>query len=653
MSKLMIYNNPNPPGDWALLERGLNFWGAARDGSKRVKGFPNDAAAPANSLYTLLPVTGNMRLNWLEGAYFLDTDGYAQLARWDYANNTFVVGPKLNASDIDGVKLKPLSITQAGMSALFVVCHDGSIAYWDGAAATFAPSGDSALWLTRTPTEALMNDPGMTHYGWGFDGDLYSVLDTLGWDGATAMDPLFTTYTTSPAALAHANDPPGFGGFWQGRAVWVEKVGGEWYGLWRGKVWGDLYEPAPSQEHQFAVNALLKCVGGNPASYAAWHDTNAFLAPFAPYNITSEVYAFSTSIETENQQVYWREHYGDTLYFWTSPQAPGSPADFSAEAVHYLSPTDHGTSLSYPTANCYGGPFCVADTLYVAMILADTGTLRLYRLDTAPDGWSSESETALDFVALRIVSMFALNGYIHIALQSLLLPSDGDGAATHWEVMTYRHATGEWRKMQAYYPPPYGAASDISLVAKMFEARGYGAPAPGGGGGGGISGGFCDTTFSIYGPPTVSRAVFADHLAADGSPLLGEHTADYWYDLITGYGIDPNFFLAVIHHESQCGSVPGEVGFAAHNPGNLRLHSWGHGAGAAVVHTVCCGDFVSYPSYQYAIEDWCNLWGLSIYDGLTISQAMYVYAPPSENDTVAYINGLCTFLAAHKAASGP
>jgi hypothetical protein len=638
-SYLRQYQDAKKPADWALLERSLNYWTAARDGSRRVRGFANDAVDPTNPLYSTNPVVGNTVVNWLEGAWFQDSDGYSQLARWDYANGTFVPGPTLLGTDGDGFKLRPISIARAGQSSLYVVAHDGSISYWDGTASSFSPASASITWLTRTPTTDLMNSPDLLHYGYGNEQDLYAVLDTLQWDGT------FTDYASSAIAITHPNDPPGFGGFWAGKAVWIEKVGGQWYGLWHGPVWGDVADPTPNPSTQFACLALLKCIGGNPASHASWQDTGAFLYPFAPYDLNTKASDGGTVSEPETQFLLWKQTHGDSVYFWGDPQSPGGSGLVLKPAIYYLAPADDfGVSLSYPAANCYGGPLCEAGgDLYAVMVLAGSDTLRLYHLDSAPNSWSVESDTPWTYSPHRLGSMYGIGDYIHIAL-GRDVPGSGTGSGTAWEVMTYRLSTGEWRRMAATYPAPYGTASDTGLFAKMFEAKG---------GGSGVSptgGGYCDSEFSIYSAPTITETFFSDHLTADSSPLLGEQPAHFWWTMITGYGLNPAYILAIIHKESVCGSSPGEVLLSSHNPGNIRVESWGRQSGS--ISTICCGVFGTYASYEDGMLDECELWGLSIYSGLTISQAINIYAPPSENDTDAYITQLCDRLRDWKAASG-
>jgi hypothetical protein len=286
------------------------------------------------------------------------------------------------------------------------------------------------------------------------------------------------------------------------------------------------------------------------------------------------------------------------------------------------------------------------------MILSDSDTLRLYRLDSAPDSWEIASDTPWAYHPRRFGGMMSSGDYIHIAL-GRDVPGTGGGAGTAWQVMTYRISTATWKLMGNTFPGGYGTTSDSGNFPKMFKAKGN----VGGSGGGGVGGGgYCDLDFSIYSDPTISEAFFAAHLIADGSPLLDENpSTHFWWTLITGYSsplgvpLNPAFVLAMIHKESVCGSVPGEVLLSSHNPGNIRVEDWGRQDGS--ITTDCCGVFGTYASYEDGMRDECELWDLGIYRGLTISQAINIYAPPSENDTVEYITQLCDRLRTWRVAS--
>lgn len=131
--------------------------------------------------------------------------------------------------------------------------------------------------------------------------------------------------------------------------------------------------------------------------------------------------------------------------------------------------------------------------------------------------------------------------------------------------------------------------------------------------------------WSLVGRPSVSAAFMDRVLVAYHSPALGIGQA--LYDDGVRTGIDPVYALAWFWHESSFGTQG--VARSTHSLGNIRCS-----AGYS-----CLDGFRSYPTWVVGAADWFHLIA-SVYlpaGRSTVGTVLRMYAPPSENNTAAYI----------------
>ena len=141
----------------------------------------------------------------------------------------------------------------------------------------------------------------------------------------------------------------------------------------------------------------------------------------------------------------------------------------------------------------------------------------------------------------------------------------------------------------------------------------------------------------ITGPATVTLQQVQTITA--GTPLAP--FAQEIIDFGAQYNINPAFALAIWTHESSLDTAGASV--ANNNPGNL-ICAAAHRPPAL---PTCNGRWAVYPDLSAAIADWYHY----IHDfyiigrGLTtVETIMPIYAPPTENDTAAYIAQVVTLM---------
>src|SRR5919199_4442627 len=136
----------------------------------------------------------------------------------------------------------------------------------------------------------------------------------------------------------------------------------------------------------------------------------------------------------------------------------------------------------------------------------------------------------------------------------------------------------------------------------------------------------------VTGQPSISLQTVQNVLAAAHSPLAA--IAQDIYSLGQQANIDPAFALAIWTHESSLDTAGASV--RHNNPGNLICQAAAHPPALPCV----AGDrWAQYPDLRSAVADWYRyLTARYVQQGLTTVEAILpIYAPPSENDTAAYI----------------
>ncbi len=111
-----------------------------------------------------------------------------------------------------------------------------------------------------------------------------------------------------------------------------------------------------------------------------------------------------------------------------------------------------------------------------------------------------------------------------------------------------------------------------------------------------------------FGPPTISKAKFAEVLA--GSPVLIEWDAAVYYATIVDYGIDPCFMLAIFKHESDCARNPAAAvnRYDTKNWGNTRSLSLKNALTPPLPTIIQTdrGPFVKFLGWLIGLLDACN-----------------------------------------------
>lgn len=151
-------------------------------------------------------------------------------------------------------------------------------------------------------------------------------------------------------------------------------------------------------------------------------------------------------------------------------------------------------------------------------------------------------------------------------------------------------------------------------------------------------------TFVFLQPPTISAAHYAAVLHAAGSPAAPE--AHAMYQALVAAGIDPAIELAFARKETAFGltgvGVPGR-----HNLHGITCNGWDHIYGGR-----CNGRFSTYPHYTASVQAWAALIRAYSAAGLTTPrQALWVYAPASENHTAYYIAQVEQWVTAWRASA--
>jgi N-acetyl-anhydromuramyl-L-alanine amidase AmpD len=135
--------------------------------------------------------------------------------------------------------------------------------------------------------------------------------------------------------------------------------------------------------------------------------------------------------------------------------------------------------------------------------------------------------------------------------------------------------------------------------------------------------------YRIAGPSTVSEPVFRAFLERRNSPLLEDASAADYYHLFDGKGLDANFCLCQMWHESRCGLE--DIAAATQNVCNLRPKRNG-GIGRAVdVLPTRLGVFRSYDSWWAGALDYADLL-VDVYKDMSIDDAIALFAPASDGN---------------------
>jgi hypothetical protein len=138
--------------------------------------------------------------------------------------------------------------------------------------------------------------------------------------------------------------------------------------------------------------------------------------------------------------------------------------------------------------------------------------------------------------------------------------------------------------------------------------------------------------YRIAGPSTVSEPVFRAFLERRNSPLLEDASAADYYHLFDGKGLDANFCLCQMWHESRCGLE--DIAAATQNVCNLRPKRNG-GIGRAVdVLPTRLGVFRSYDSWWAGALDYADLL-VDVYKDMSIDDAIALFAPASDGNAPA------------------
>jgi hypothetical protein len=700
--KLITRNSHRGKSAVALVERMHAIWTLSRDGSRRTGALPPYALNTPQNYFTSNTVAGNMMFDALDRGilgYFqvgdieLDEDQFA-IAIWNDTDQTFEIGPAFGTQtssndNYETAKPRPVHLANDGTGTHvtegfgFPITYCGYYAtiqtndltnfYTAGGAILHFDSYEDPVdnrtdfddWILRTATDVEIDDG--THFGYGQTASFHDSLDLVHHDPGAA-----TLWPTSLYSDRHDIDAnaPGYGHIWYGWPKVLFMHNERWYALARGYITDNADDPLGAVPHNYAANALWRLnVGENPDNPNAWRLVDVF----ASYDVDNAFNELSDGDLEHNVPHMWVEQYSDCAFFSCPPVLPLDNAfiaegarGFDETAVYCLQGGTLNKSLNWVDGSCWGGPMAqMGGKLFFPMISVAEQRIFLYRLDSPPSEWILVSDYPLgvsesvDPGHPMIADCFGANGRVYVVYgkhPSILVDApiaETTGDNTAYKMITWRQAGNSWISLSGGHPQPYWDDPDLGIWPRMWLVKPDDTPE--GGGGGGTGTGACDDVFAIHAASTISRASFAAQLDGSAtiygaSPLLSEHAdPDYWYDLVESYGVDPNYALAMWFKESKYGTVTGEVGAGCHNIGNLRPHSWGHGVGAATITTGCCGVFTCYPNWRYGVEDYCALWDLSIYAGKSISEAIAIYAPRSENDSDLYIQQVCDFMTARAA----
>jgi hypothetical protein len=699
--KLININKRKHLPDLAISERVNTFYGFPRDGSRRVRSYPPNALLPSQNYFNSNVISYNLYTDalartWAQG-YFqdgdveLDEDLFGPVY-WDATNTCWKLGFRIGTqtSGAYGEKPRPICLVDDGEgviaaadlvpehAGLYFVAQASSggelassleaaggwIAHWDGLAPDTPDEVDTSDWYRRTTTTELLDNG--TEFGYGFTGDFNAGADLTGFDPTVV--PLFPKSTYSDRHDIDA-DSPGFGHFWVGFPAVLFFYSTRWYALARGYIYDrgeDPIDDGTLDYPRYAANALWQLNSGEvPTNVPAWATVKAV---FAPYDVNAPFDALGSGGEEHSLNHMWQVNQGGAIYFSACPiNLPTAGIDEAAltnlTAVHCLDGGGLHDSLQWYDTTCTGGPPVQVDgALYFPMLSVAEQQMFIWRLDSGPDVWllaGSHPLTSSDEVdgsRPYIADAYGTGGRIYIAwgrrptIWNDAPITAGDGPSTAWSVLTWVIGTGSWRAMSSAFPnDAFTTSIQEGLFPRMFPLPHLDIPIPGGGGPG-IGDGPCDDTFSAFGTPTISEAVFGSVMSSFSSPLLGEHTATYFYGLCTAAGVNPAFALAQWVKETQVGSVPGaSAGF--NNVALIRCHSWGTTIGCGYTNPAN-GYFAMYANWSDSIQDYVDLISGPVYAGKSISAIIAIYAPSSENDTELYITQVCDRMLEWQIASG-
>ena len=149
----------------------------------------------------------------------------------------------------------------------------------------------------------------------------------------------------------------------------------------------------------------------------------------------------------------------------------------------------------------------------------------------------------------------------------------------------------------------------------------------------------------VTGPATVT--VQTVQAITAGTPLAP--FAQQIVDFGAQSTINPAFALAIWTHESSLDTAGASV--ANNNPGNLVCAAAQHPPALPT----CNGRWAVYPDLSAAIADWYRyIHDRYVQQGLTTVETLLpVYAPPTENDTQAYITQVVRLMQQWGAGQGP
>jgi hypothetical protein len=691
-----------PPGasDMGLTEREHAYWGVPKEGDKRVKGYPPYVINPAQNFRTSNVLGYNYRTdvlgrNWIQANFEVgsveDDLNFYNPAYWDGDHPAFDFLWGVGEQDGRyGHKPRVISVIDdnngiiaAGEdpehAGLYFTAQDsategegggvansmfeagGWIGHWDGLT-TLIPAStyNTNDWMLRTVTTNAMDNG--TEFGYGFTGDFSAGVDLTPFD-PTAV-PMFPKSLFSDKHDIAA-DSPGFGRIWIGFPRVLFRYSERWYALAHGYIYDrgeDPLDDGSGDVPTYCAAALWACnVGEEATNIPAWAHVVAVFAPFdvgGPFNSIHDAASKEFSYFG-----LWPEEFGGKVYFTANPcnlptESSLTDGDITNDVcVWCLDGGGLHASLHWYDTRCTGGPLAqYGSHLYFPMISVPEQTLFIYRLDDAPDHWSiiasiavgidDEVEGSRPFIS----TAWGHNGRISVVYgkrPSILNDAyDGtDPPSTAWSMKTWNITTGVWRTLSRSIFPPGFSDDDHGIFARLFPLKLTDLT-----GGGGVGTGPCDDTFSAFGTPTISEAVFGSVMSANSSPLLGEHTASYFYAMCTGAGLNPSFALAQWVKESVIGAAPGAAaGF--YNVGNIRCHSWGTTIGCAYTNPAN-GYFATYANWTDGVQDYNDLISGPAYAGYSISAIISKYAPSSENDTALYISQTCDRMAQWKIDSG-
>jgi hypothetical protein len=143
--------------------------------------------------------------------------------------------------------------------------------------------------------------------------------------------------------------------------------------------------------------------------------------------------------------------------------------------------------------------------------------------------------------------------------------------------------------------------------------------------------------------PRISRDSWVNLMNALASPdVVNERPCGEYYDAINEYHVEPLYVLAKFHAESTIGAAG--IARATHSWGNMRTPTDPANGGSSVT-IPGRGVFAAYPDWLSGCRDTAAHLATPMYKGLTIREAEYHWAPPSDNnDTEGYIQREIDFI---------